>query len=217
MNYIKVCTPEKIPPPRCAKPNSRLSIRTGITANPSIGRPSSCTPAREQLFSALYLKLIGIRLLFSNYGDSMYCVYRIQPLSSRFFPSCDPIHSQRARVKSLVFCPPFLLFRALFTLAEISLLFAALTKSGRGTHTPPALRLPLLLEGLHHSPDRSCGAILFSRIHLLFGVWSLPLTSLPALALNWPLTCEPSPSSLAAHCTAIAAAPSTSTGSSRSA
>src|SRR6267154_2163378 len=106
--------PEKIPLARCVKPNSRLSIRTGITANPSIGRPSSSTLAREQLFSALSLNLIGIRLLYDNYGDSMSCVQTIRLFSSRFFRSRDPIHSQRARAESLVCCPPFLLFRALF-------------------------------------------------------------------------------------------------------
>src|SRR5258707_4123864 len=106
---------------------------------------------------------IGIHLLFSNYRDSIRYVHRIYLLSSRTAHFSCAIHAPNRHTKSFLFCPRSPLFVALFySCRNKSVHLRYLRKMGGGGPLSPHW-LHVSLEVRHHSHDRSCGAILFSR------------------------------------------------------
>src|SRR6202008_3986076 len=101
MNCTREFMPAKIPPPRCATPNSHCFILVGTTAGHFTGRRSSFTPLREQCPIAL--------------------LSRESSLSRSISLDCQ----QRARPKSFVFCATALPF-ALFSLLKRLVLYLPL-------------------------------------------------------------------------------------------
>src|SRR5882724_4714287 len=166
MNYTKASAPERTRPPRCAKPNSRLSIRTAITASRFIGRPSSCTPVREQLSRCRN----PVRMHFSVTTVMVYVVHTASGLfPPALFAVATEFTSKERSSSPFFFVVPFHSFSLFFTLRVVSPVFAALTQKYRGYTPPRQLPWPHASPEVRHhsSPRRSCGAILFSRLHLL--------------------------------------------------